>query len=91
MKSKRRGSRTRGWKKQSPRRGSPRVHLMEQCGKDCFLQPTELKFPICKKCGKSQCSCKPECSAIIAAKVRASQYRHKRILSRARKAEKKYC
>jgi hypothetical protein len=64
---------SKGWKQASPQRGTPRKKLLEECGKKCFLIPDKKKFPICKKCSRGKCDCKPDCRAILSAKRRAHQ------------------
>jgi hypothetical protein len=62
------------WAARSPRRGYERTALSENCGgRNCFLLPTEKKFPICSVCKKRSCSCKPDCGGLLSAYRRAKQ------------------
>ena len=80
------GSRTRGWKKASPKRGKERAVMKEKCGDKCFLSPKKNGYPICDKK-----TCKPDCRGIISAKVRAGQYKDDKVMTLAKKAQKKFC
>ena len=73
---KRRGSVTRGWAEDAPKRGYPRHLLKEQCGDKCFLMPETEKFPICPKCIGKKCSCQIDCRGLYSAKIRAHQYKY---------------
>ena len=54
--------RAAGWKYDKPHTEEERKELLKKYGKDCFLRPEELKYPICNKEGE------PDCRGIIAAK-----------------------
>ncbi len=82
--NKSRGSAVRGWKKQSPNR-LERRSMISKCGSACFLDPKNLKYPICEKR-----SCKCSCKGIVAAKVRASQYKNSKVRQLADKLINKY-
>ena len=77
----------RGWARMSPKRGSERHKLLKNCGKKCFLDPKNEKYPICAK-GKG---CKINCGGLLAAKIRARQYKHDDIARLAERLEKKLC
>ena len=77
------GSRSRGWADIAPRSKSEREALLKKCGKKCFLEPEALKFPVCDK------DCKVDYRGIQAAKIRASQWKHKNALKEVSKFEKK--
>ncbi len=79
-----RGSAVRGWKKQSPKR-SERKSMITKCGSACFLDPKNLKYPICQKR-----SCKRSCKGIVAAKIRASQYKNSKVRQSADKLINRY-
>lgn len=89
-----RGSDTRGWAALSPKKGKERNELMKQCGSRCFLSPKDKAFPICPKClkgkdGKKKCECATDCRAVVAAKVRAKEWKYDHIAEAADKLDKK--
>jgi hypothetical protein len=51
---------------------------VKQCGKQCFLLPTELKYPVCdlKTCSFS-------CAGLHAAYVRAREWKHEEVAQKA--------
>jgi hypothetical protein len=55
------------WSKHSPKNTSERKELMKKCDKKCFLKPTEMKFPVCRK------DCSVDCEGLVAARIRARQ------------------
>jgi len=61
------------WKSQSPRKGVERQKMKQKCGDKCFLLPEQLKFPICND------DCTYNCSGIVAAKVRAAQFKYEEV------------
>ena len=68
---------TKGWAKASPSAGKERHRMFKKCGSSCFLLPNKKtpgasKFPVCAKN-----SCKKNCKGILAAYVRAREYRKK--------------
>jgi len=65
------------WKNKSPRRGVERQQMKQRCGDKCFLLPDQLKFPICND------NCTYNCSGIVAAKVRAAQFKYDDVYRRA--------
>lgn len=75
---------TRGWKASSPRTKVERRLMREKCGEECFLNPSELKFPIC-----DLETCKVDCRGALAAKVRAAQFHYDDILEKAEKIVQK--
>ena len=44
--------RAAGWKYDKPHTEEERKGLLKKHGKDCFLRPEELKYPICNKEGE---------------------------------------
>lgn len=68
----RKGKGTKGWKAVSPHIPSARKRMSERCKskgiKDCFLIPSERKFPI-----RNPSTLKMDCRGLRAAKVRAAQ------------------
>lgn len=72
-----RGSRTRGWATDAPKKGPERHHLRATCGDKCFLIPETEGFPICPRCDEQgACSCEVDCRGLTAAKIRAKQYKY---------------
>lgn len=84
-----RGARTRGWRAASPQRGRERQTLMAKCGKECFLQPESLGFPICPAPREGK-GCKVDCRGLTAAYIRAKQYKHESIAKKAKSLMEKY-
>ena len=80
------GSRTRGWREASPKRGKEREALKKKCGDTCFLLPEKNKFPICRPN-----SCEPDCRGILSAKIRARQYKYDRVATIAERMENEFC
>lgn len=74
-----RGSRTRGWATDAPKKGRERHLLKSKCGDKCFLIPETEAFPICPRCeetGQEACSCQIDCRGLTAAKIRAKQHKY---------------
>lgn len=95
------GSETRtNWKEISPRKGKERARIYQECdakGKQCFLRPDSQNqgksaFPICPACRDPNvpCSCQPDCKGIVAAKVRARQWKYDEEAARANRLEAVY-
>lgn len=61
------------WKSRMPKQGKERHLLKQECGDKCFLQPDDLKFPICGFCKDAICYCKPDCAGLLSAFRRARQ------------------
>lgn len=61
---------SKGWGKEKPQLRSDRKKSYKNCGSRCFLEPSQLKFPICSKG-----SCKVSCKGLSAAYSRARQHR----------------
>ena len=53
------------WEEKKPKTKWERQEVLEKCGSKCFLEPKELKFPICNK------SCCLDCDGLRSAYVRA--------------------
>jgi hypothetical protein len=87
--SEKRGSKTRGWGAAAPQRGTERHQLKKKCGSDCFLMPGKEAFPICASLRTGQ-GCKVDCRGIIAAKVRAGEWKYEHVKRAAQLLEKKY-
>jgi hypothetical protein len=67
-----------GWKNQKTSTHQ-RTVMLEQCGKKCFLGPNK-SFPICIKN-----TCKRSKKGIYAAYIRAREWKHKKIASKAKR------
>ena len=74
-----RGSRTRGWRGDAPKKGRERHQLKAQCGDKCFLVPESEGFPICPRCVDETCSCEVDCRGLTAARIRAKQYKYQEL------------
>ena len=72
----RRGSATRGWKKDNPSHRQ-RTVMLRRCGKKCFLGPNK-SYPICKKN-----TCKVSSKGVYSAYIRARQQHAKSISKKA--------
>ena len=70
LRTRRRRSVTRGWKRQAPT-FHQRTVMLKKCGKKCFLG-TRKSFPICRK---NTCTVSPK--GVYAAYIRARQYSSK--------------
>jgi len=77
-KTRRNGSRTRGWKNQKPGYHQ-RTLMLKRCGRKCFLGP-EKSYPICTKN-----TCKVNPKGVYSAYIRANQYHRKNISRKAKK------
>lgn len=90
-----RGSPTRGWRAAAPQKGNERKKLYKKCGEACFLEPDESTpgqsgFPICAALREKQ-GCKIDCRGLMAAKIRARQYKHKKVADFAEKLYQEKC
>ena len=84
------GSVTRGWSAMSPQRGKERSVLFDKCGKNCFLEPENLGYPICPALRLSN-HCKVNCKGLVSAKIRASQNHNDFVLGKANYLIEKTC
>lgn len=81
---------SRGWRTRSPKSTNPRRTLYEKCGPTCFLDPKNLKYPICRSRGRGVRGCKPDCRGILAAYERSRQSnRSSSVARKARRLAKK--
>lgn len=55
------GINTEAWKARKPTGKTQRRAVFDKCGKDCFLEPDELSYPICTE------DCKQDCHGLRAA------------------------
>jgi len=77
----------RGWhdKAKSIRRRSSRHAMADRCGaRECFLEPGQLKYPVCPPH-----SCEPSCQGIAAARARALILHRKDLVNKADRLAKK--
>jgi hypothetical protein len=74
---------TAGWHAASPQKGRQRQHLYDKCGRNCFLRPNDLGYPICQKN-----SCKVDCRGTRAAYAYARKYKSPHIANAARRIAK---
>ena len=84
-----RGSRTRGWAAMAPQRGRERSELYRKCGPKCFLMPPN-KFPICDA-PRMNTGCRINCRGVMAAKIRAAQWKYPVVYARASALYKHRC
>lgn len=70
------GSWTRGWDAVKPKTKAARRAVKEKCGDKCFLRPSDLGFPVCRKLDSSETDCKADCRGILSAKSRARQWKY---------------
>jgi hypothetical protein len=54
------------------------------------LMPKEKKFPICRRCSGEACSCKPDCTGLRAARIRAAQWHYSKVKDTAERMMSKY-
>jgi len=76
----------KGWREVSPKRGVERNELMKKCGQKCFLDPERKAYPICQK---YKGECKVDCRGVLAAKIRASEWKQYKIAEEANKIGKR--
>lgn len=79
----------KGWASSSPRRGTERTQLKAKCGEECFLKPDVNGFPVCAALREGK-GCKVDCRGIIAAKLRAGEWKYEHVREVADKLAKKY-
>ena len=73
------------WAEKKPHTPAERRKLLETCGKDAFLLPNSLKFPICNKIETSKTKCTYNCKGLKAASSRAGEWKYKNVLSFSKK------
>jgi hypothetical protein len=71
------------WSEDAPRGVRERTKMLKKCGPSCFLLPSKLKFPVCRK------SCEPDCRGARAAYARARQWKYERVAKKAKKLTRK--
>jgi len=83
------GNPMKGWAKDAPKRGKERESLKRKCGNKCFLKPETNGFPVCpaERVGKN---CKIDCRGVIAANIRAKQWKHKDVERISKKLAEEY-
>jgi hypothetical protein len=89
---------TAGWKEDAPHTQTERHKLYDACGQKCFLMApvasrtrakSILKFPICRKCSASSCSCAIDPRGVEAAYRRARQWGYVAVAERANRLRTK--
>jgi hypothetical protein len=74
------------WRDVAPHSASERRELIKRCGSKCFLDPKNLKFPICEKCSKGTCNnCRISPAGLRAAMSRAGEWGYPQIEKKAKK------
>lgn len=75
------------WGQKKPHTVGERRQVMEKFGPDCFLIPSQKKFPICNK---TSVSSKPtyNCKGLKAASSRAGEWKYKNVLKTSKKLTK---
>ncbi len=76
------------WGKKKPHKIGERRELLEKCGKDAFLLPDKLKFPICNKIDKKNKKCTYNCRGLKAASSRAGQWKYEGVLKKSKEITK---
>jgi hypothetical protein len=79
----------KGWHEEAPKPGPERKALFSKCKEKCFLDPVNLKFPICPKCNSGSCPCKIHCEGLAAAYDRAREWGYDKIASKAKILQQK--
>ena len=82
-----RGIKTRGWGALSPKKGRGRNELYEKCGSKCYMDPENLKFPICPDLKFTKGKCVLDRRGLQAAKQRAQQYGYTKIADKVEQIE----
>jgi hypothetical protein len=65
----------RAWMKRKPRSQKDLQDLYNTCGIQCFLDggiTGTSEFVVCRKCGKKECYCYPDCDALLHVKRNAN-------------------
>lgn len=68
------------WGAKKPESVKERRELYDRCGKDAFLLPEALKFPIANKVTKNMSSCTYNCRGLKGASSRAGEWKYKNVL-----------
>lgn len=74
-----------GWKEKKPHTKSERKKLLEVCGKDAFLLPQHLKFPICNKVNGKNHKCTYNCMGLKGCSSRAGEWGYYNVLKNSKK------
>jgi len=78
-------SRTAGWREAAPKRGKQRQEVLKRCGKDAFLEPHRLGYPV------MGLDCRYDCRGIQSAYQRARQYHNEPTANAALALRKSVC
>jgi hypothetical protein len=76
------------WGEKKPNTTKERRQLYDKCGKDAFLLPDALKFPIANKVTKNDSSCSYNCRGLKGASSRAGEWKYKNVLKNSKKLTK---
>lgn len=74
-----------GWKEKKPHTKSERKKLLDICGKDAFLLPQHLKFPICNKITEKNHKCTYNCMGLKGCSSRAGEWGYHNVLNNSKK------
>lgn len=74
-----------GWKDKKPHTKSERKKLLDICGKDAFLLPQHLKFPICNKINEKNSKCTYNCMGLKGCSSRAGEWGYHNVLKNSKK------
>lgn len=72
------------WIKLAPQSFNETLEIGRVCGSACFLKPSTGEYPICPKCGPSECYCAPVCSGLYNANVLSERRGDLQVQQRAR-------
>lgn len=76
------------WGEKKPHKVGERRKLLEKCGKDAFLLPDKMKFPVCNKIDKKTTKCTYNCRGLKAASSRAGQWKYDKVLKKSKEITK---
>ena len=76
----------RGWEKVKPHSMGDRRKLMYVCGRKCFGDPKNLKYPVCPVHVNKKSECGPDCKGLLAAYIRSRQWKRRSISKKVKKS-----
>jgi len=77
----------RPWSEAAPRTVGQRRAVMKKCGARCFMDPDNLKYPVCP--GNPRPTCKVSKKGADAARRRSAQYHRRKVESKAKALQKR--
>lgn len=86
LSNRQKSSATRGWGDVKPHSRPERQALFDRCP-ECFLKPETKQFPVCNK---KSTDCIPDCRGIVAAKIRANQWKYMDVAKKAENLNQQY-